>query len=118
MVRGLILKAVRLAQRAAMSQPQTFEEFAALALTQGFDETLQREWDADLFLDTHRHPFVVHARVARGDVWLTVGEGEQAHTRHVQAGEEFDLPRDVPHAERYGAAGATFWVARRHAVQG
>jgi hypothetical protein len=97
-------------------QAQTYEEFSKQASAQGFDEVLQREWDAGLFLDTHRHPFVVHARVARGELWLTVGEGEGASTRHLQAGEEFDLPREVPHAERYGPAGATFWVARRHAA--
>jgi quercetin dioxygenase-like cupin family protein len=95
-------------------QAHTFEEFSAQASAQGFDEVLTREWDAGLFLDTHRHPFVVHARVARGELWLTVGEGDAAHTRHLQAGEAFDLPRNVPHAERYGPAGATFWVARRH----
>jgi hypothetical protein len=97
--------------------PHTFEDFATQAQAQGFDETLVREWDAHLFLDTHRHPFVVHARVARGDMWLTEGEGEHAQTRHLQAGEEFELARDVPHAERYGTSGATFWVARRHAAQ-
>jgi hypothetical protein len=94
-------------------QAQTFEEFSTQASAQGFDEILQREWEANLFLDTHRHPFVVHARVARGELWLTVGEGQAAQTRHLQAGDEFDLPHDVPHAERYGPAGATFWVARR-----
>jgi quercetin dioxygenase-like cupin family protein len=100
-----------------MNSPQSFEDFAIQAQAQGFDETLVREWDAHLAIDTHRHPFVVHARVVRGEVWLTVGEGAQAQTRHLQAGDEFDLARDMPHAERYGAAGASFWVARRHAAQ-
>jgi hypothetical protein len=100
-----------------MHAPHSFEDFASQAQAQGFDESLVREWDAHLFLDTHRHPFVVHARLARGDFWLTVGEGEHAQTRHLQTGESFDLPRAMPHAERYGATGATFWVARRHAAQ-
>jgi quercetin dioxygenase-like cupin family protein len=99
-----------------MHQPQNFDEFAAAARAQGFDEILQREWDAGLVLATHRHPFAVHARVARGEVWLTVGEGDEARTCHLPAGEAFDLPPGVPHAERYGAQGATFWVARRHAA--
>ena len=27
----------------------------------------------------------------------------------------FELAAAAPHAERYGAAGATYWAARRHA---
>ena len=88
----------------------TFEQFEADTLARGFHETLEREWTPNLVLDTHTHPFAVHVLVARGEVWLTVA-GE---TRHVRAGETFDLERDVPHAERYGAEGATFWTARRH----
>jgi hypothetical protein len=38
--------------------------------------------------------------------------GETA--RHLRAGDTFALDAEVPHAERYGAQGATFWVARRH----
>jgi hypothetical protein len=29
-------------------------------------------------------------------------------------GDDFALERDVPHAERYGADGATYWVGRRN----
>jgi hypothetical protein len=29
-------------------------------------------------------------------------------------GDAFALDRDVPHAERYGVAGAVVWVARRN----
>jgi hypothetical protein len=35
-------------------------------------------------------------------------------TRHLQAGDRFELDADVPHAEHYGAEGARFWVARRN----
>jgi hypothetical protein len=45
-------------------------------------------------------------------MWLTVGED----TRHLLAGDTFTLDREVPHAERYGTEGATFWVARRNAA--
>jgi len=88
----------------------SFEDFEADARAQGFDEVLVREWSADLVLEEHTHPFEVQARVTRGEVWLTCG----GHTRHLQAGEGFELERGVPHAERYGPQGATFWVARRH----
>jgi quercetin dioxygenase-like cupin family protein len=88
----------------------TYERFEAAAKAEGFDEVLVREWQPDQVLGTHRHPFAVKALVTRGEVWLT--EGEQV--RHLRAGDGFELARDVPHAERYGEDGATFWVARRN----
>jgi Cupin domain len=89
----------------------TFAVFEADARAQGFDEALVREWAPGLVIDTHTHPFAVMARVVRGEFWLTVGED----VCHLQAGDPFALARNVPHAERYGDAGATVWVARRHA---
>jgi quercetin dioxygenase-like cupin family protein len=89
----------------------TFEHFRTQALSEGFDEVLEREWAPLTELDTHTHPFSVKARVTRGEMWLTVGET----TRHLRAGDDFALERDVPHAERYGTEGAAYWVARRNA---
>jgi len=88
----------------------TYDEFESTARAEGFDAVLVREWAPDQVLETHRHPFAVKALVARGEFWLTEGE----YIRHLHAGEGFELGRDVPHAERYGPQGATFWVARRH----
>jgi quercetin dioxygenase-like cupin family protein len=88
----------------------SFEAFSTWAQAQGFDEVLTREWAPGQVLDTHSHPFQIHARVTRGEVWLTDPGG----THHVPAGGQFELQRDVPHAERYGPEGATFWVARKH----
>ena len=90
--------------------PPTFQQFEDTARSQGFDEVLERSWPADTVLDTHTHAFSVSARVVEGDVWLTIG----AQTRHLQAGDTFALEADVPHAERYGAQGARYWVARRN----
>jgi len=87
-----------------------FDEFKALALAEGFDEVLERSWPADAVLDAHTHPFALKARVVRGEMWLTVG----IDTRHLKAGDDFALEREEPHAERYGNAGATYWVARRN----
>jgi quercetin dioxygenase-like cupin family protein len=89
----------------------TYEQFEAAARAEGFDEMLVREWQPGQVLDTHSHPFAVKALVVRGEVWLTEGE----RVRHLRAGDGFELARDVPHAERYGEEGATFWVARRNA---
>jgi len=88
----------------------TFQEFEAQALAEGFDEVLERNWPADTVFDTHTHPFALKAVVVYGEMWLTVG----GDTRHLQAGDAFALEREVPHAERYGQAGAGYWVARRN----
>jgi quercetin dioxygenase-like cupin family protein len=94
-----------------VSNDPSYEQFEAAARAEGFDEVLVREWQPGQVVATHSHPFAVNALVVKGEFWLTCG-GE---TRHVRAGERFELPRDVPHAERYGPDGATFWAARRHA---
>ena len=88
----------------------TFEAFSASTRAEGFNEVLERKWQPLLVLHTHTHPFAVKALVVQGEMWLTVGD----HERHLLPGDEFALARDVPHAERYGAEGATYWVARRH----
>ena len=90
-----------------MTSP-TLESFTKQALDEGFDGVLVREWAPDLVLDTHTHPFAVSAYVARGEYWLTVGD----QVKHLKTGDSFRLARDVAHAERYGAQGATVWVAR------
>ena len=87
-----------------------FEAFAAAARREGYDEVLERQWGPGLVLDDHTHPFAVTARVVQGEMWLRVG----GDTRHLRAGDHFTLEAGVPHAERYGTAGATYWVARRH----
>lgn len=85
-----------------------FDSFKLQALAEGFDEALERQWPADAVVETHTHPFGVSAVVVRGEMWLQIGE----HIRHLQPGDRFSLAADEPHAERYGPAGATYWVAR------
>ncbi len=86
----------------------TFETFTAEQRALGCDEVIERSWKPDTVLETHTHPFSVRALVVQGEMWLTVGE----RTQHLRAGDRFELDHDVPHAERYGAEGATYWVAR------
>jgi hypothetical protein len=87
----------------------SFHDFEQQARAEGFDEVLERDWPARTVLDTHSHPFAAKAVVVRGEMWLTVG----GSTRHLLPGGTFELSVDVPHAERYGPEGATYWVARR-----
>ena len=91
----------------------TFLEFEGNALAQGFDEVLERQWAPLTVVDVHSHPFAARALVTQGDMWLTIGTGE---TRHLRPGDTFEIDRDVTHNERYGSAGATYWVARRAAI--
>ena len=86
-----------------MDQP-SFSEFEAAARREGYDEVVPRDWPAGAVIATHEHPFAVKALVVAGAIWLSEGDS----TRHLRTG-------DIPHAERYGPAGATYWAARRHA---
>jgi quercetin dioxygenase-like cupin family protein len=89
---------------------QTFEQFTAQAMEQGFDQTLVREWNAHQVNELHQHPFDTSALVVRGEFWLTV----DGQTTHLKAGDRFALGRNIDHSERYGPEGATFWAARRN----
>lgn len=95
-------------------EEMTFETFESQALKKGFDEVISREWAPGTVVENHTHPFSVEARVVAGEMWLTVGD----QCQHLQAGDRFDLERDVVHSERYGSEGATYWVARRNASAG
>ena len=90
--------------------PLTFEAFAAAVKSRGYDEVLERVWKPLQVADTHTHPFAVKALVVQGEMWLVVGNAEQ----HLLPGDVFTLERGMPHIERYGAEGATYWAARRN----
>jgi len=92
-----------------MSLP-TFAEFEARSRAAGFDEVLERHWAAGTVITTHTHAFDVDALVTQGEMWLCCA----GRTQHLKAGDRFALARGVPHDERYGEQGATYWVARRN----
>ncbi|MFO1216950.1 MAG: AraC family ligand binding domain-containing protein [Burkholderiaceae bacterium] len=87
-----------------------FAAFEAEARRRGFDEVLERHWAPNTVIDTHTHGFGVWAQVSRGEMWLTLG----GQTQHLKAGDQFTVAFEAPHAERYGADGASYWVARRN----
>jgi quercetin dioxygenase-like cupin family protein len=86
-----------------------FDTFRSTALADGFKEVVERKWEPGTVVETHTHPFEAKALVVQGEMWLTVA-GE---TQHLLPGGRFHLLPDAPHDERYGAEGATYWVARR-----
>ena len=86
----------------------TLEAFTAEQRALGCDEVLERKWNPGQVVETHTHPFAARALVVQGEMWLTIGD----QTRHLRPGDWFELADGEPHAERYGAEGATYWVAR------
>jgi Cupin domain len=100
------------AQPAPPPFPITLAQFRALMLAAGYDEVTERRWAPATVLETHTHPFEANALVVQGAMWLSV-EGEAA--RKLLPGDTFHLPANVPHTEKYGEEGATYWVARKNA---
>jgi len=94
-----------------MKPSPSYAEFERTARAAGADEVLVRVWAPGQVVTTHTHPFDADALVVQGEMWLTCGD----ETRHLQPGDTFALAGGTPHAERYGAEGATYWVARRSA---
>ena len=90
----------------------TFDDFETQSLAAGFNEVLKKVWDPDQTLEAHTHPFSVHVIVAEGEMWLT----KDGITQHITPGQAFTVKAEEMHAERYGSAGATFWVARKHTL--
>ena len=90
---------------------ETFEDFAIAAQAAGYDEVVERRWAPDTELDVHAHNFDAEAVVTQGEMWLMC----DGATQHLTTGDTFTIGRHVPHSERYGAQGATYWVARRNA---
>ena len=88
----------------------TLEAFAREAKSAGFDEVIARTWEPGTVLPEHTHPFEAKALVVAGEMWLTCG----GITQHIAVGGRFHLQPEVPHSERYGPKGTTFWVARRN----
>lgn len=88
----------------------SFQAFEADARAAGFDDVLERRWAPGTVVATHTHAFGVEAVVTQGELWLTC----EGRTLHLTPGSVFTLGPEVPHDERYGPDGATYWVARRN----
>ena len=91
-----------------MIRPISFEQYEQECLDKGFDEVLVREWKPHQEAPPHTHDFDAYALVVKGEMWLSV----EKDTRHLMAGDTFELSHGTPHSEKYGPEGATFWVAR------
>ncbi|KAF1041509.1 MAG: hypothetical protein GAK35_03279 [Herbaspirillum frisingense] len=97
-------------QPAAVQPALTLEQFRQTMLAQGYQEVLERHWESGTVIDTHTHPFEANALVVQGEMFLAVQGQEE---RRLQPGDRFHLQPHMPHSERYGEEGATYWVARK-----
>ncbi len=88
----------------------SFEQFRDDMLAAGYEEVLERPWAPGTEVPTHTHPFEANALVVQGVMWLSEQGGA---ARQLEPGDRFHLQANVPHEERYGPQGATYWVARR-----
>ena len=87
---------------------ETYEQFKAAAMAEGYDEALTREWEANHETPLHEHPFEAFGRIVKGEFWLTIG----GKTNHLHQGDTFRVTRHVPHQEKYGPDGTSLWIAR------
>ena len=86
--------------------------FEAGLAADGYAEPLDRRMEAGQAAPTHTHPFDARLFMIEGEFVLETA----GMTHRYGPGEMFEVPAGVPHAERFGPAGATYLVGRR-AVQ-
>jgi hypothetical protein len=91
---------------------ESFADFESRLRAQGFDQVLEKKYPPLAVIDTHVHDFAPKALVVSGEMWLTV----DGYTQHLIPGSTFELDPNLPHAERYGSEGTTYWVGRRKAA--
>ena len=86
------------------------DAFRVALAADGYEDITTKTMDADLFIDTHTHPFDVRALVLAGSLTLNCDGKERTY----QTGDTVELARDIPHTEQYGPKGYTFLLGRRH----
>lgn len=64
------------------------------------------------FLDSHSHPYEVHALVIEGQIDITINGIKTAYL----AGDAFHLPPNQMHTENYGAKGVKYLASRKDAA--
>lgn len=74
-------------------------------------ELVEASMDANLFNDTHTHPFDARLFVTSGELTVTFG-GE---TKTCRAGDTFSLAANTEHTEKVGPDGVAYIAGRRAA---
>ena len=87
----------------------TADQFKDKLRTEGFDEFVLVEREADGMLDHHSHPFEAKALILDGEIRIIVAGEERLYKQ----GDVFHLGNGTDHIEKYGPAGVRYLVGRR-----
>lgn len=86
----------------------TQDEFLTLVAADDGSQLAVVTRPASSTVETHTHTFDAKALVLRGELAISSADEERLY----RAGDVFVLAAGHPHAERYGADGVTYLVAR------
>lgn len=89
------------------------DSFHKMVTSEGFEEPVMVERDANGFMDVHTHPFEAKALILDGYIDIGLGSDSQ----RFEPGDVFHLTHEQPHWERYGPNGVVYLSARRQPSQ-
>ncbi|UOD51539.1 cupin [Orrella daihaiensis] len=87
------------------------DSFHKMVASEGFNEPVLVEREANGSIDVHSHPFEAKALILEG--FIEIGLGSQA--KRFEPGDVFHLAPEQPHWERYGPQGVVYLSARKDA---
>jgi quercetin dioxygenase-like cupin family protein len=86
--------------------------FEQSCVRDGFEGLEEKQGTAGFISEMHTHPFSARIMITGGEFTITRDGG----TEVFGAGGSFTMESGCEHAESFGADGATFLVARKHAA--
>ena len=87
------------------------EAFKRQLIADGYLEIVDKTIEANLFIDTHTHPYDVRALVLEGSATIALS-GDEGRT--YRPGDILEVGAGREHTEAYGPDGYRFLVGRRH----
>ncbi|MGB7184104.1 MAG: cupin domain-containing protein [Burkholderiaceae bacterium] len=86
------------------------EAFKAQLTRDGYDEIVEKEMQAGVFIDEHTHPYDVRALVLGGSAVIACGGESKTYA----AGDIVEMAANTVHTEQYGDQPYKFLVGRRN----
>lgn len=87
------------------------QEFRAQAKADGYDEPIEKTWEANLKLDMHTHDFSAMLYILEGEFIIVREDSRTSYG----PGEHCQLDAGIRHTETTGDSGARGLVSRKHA---
>ena len=88
------------------------DSFHKMVDSEGFQEPVLVQREADGFMDVHGHPFEAKALILEGQIEIGLGNDSQ----RFEPGDVFHLKHEQPHWERYGPNGVVYLSARKNSI--